>query len=377
MEEHISDVPEGLDAATLTPIVERVLDTQELRITAWRCTRLHGGNAGSVFRLGGDAETQSRSTPWSVVLKIPSREASPADPSGGTHEPVIYRSMFLRELPACLAAPRCFGVVEQPSGQHWLWLEDVPHASVAWGWDCYADVARRLGQFNGTFLVGRPLPAWPWLGTTSQIHDYVARLWPSADQLRDTIAVWDRRSELPRDTADQLLRLHAERAVFLEQLDRLPVTLCHGDAFQRNLLVDNPTGVPTRVVAVDWACAGMGVLGEDLHRLVNHSALFAYLAPAQLPALDRVVFPAYIQGLRAAGWRGNEQQVRFGYAASSALIEGMLVGDTGLQLCADEKNHQWLRDRCGWSDDDIPQRMIGILHYQLDLAAEARALLAA
>ena len=161
MEEHVSDVPEGLDAATLTPIVERVLDEQELRITAWRCTRLHGGNAGSVFRLGGDAETQSRSTPWSVVLKIPSREVSPVDPSGGTHEPVIYRSMFLRELPACLAAPRCFGVVEQPSGQHWLWLEDVPHSSVSWGWDCYADVARRLGQFNGTFLVGRPSPPGP------------------------------------------------------------------------------------------------------------------------------------------------------------------------------------------------------------------------
>jgi hypothetical protein len=38
-----------------------------------------------------------------------------------------------------------------------------------------------------------------------------------------------------------------------------------------------------------------------------------------MAAIDRVAFPAYLDGLRAAGWSGDAARVRFAYCAAAAL----------------------------------------------------------
>jgi len=47
--------------------------------------------------------------------------------------------------------------------------------------------------------------------------------------------------------------------------------------------------------------------------------LFGGLPAGQLPAIDRVAFPSYLEGLRAAGWAGDPARVRFAYCAAAAL----------------------------------------------------------
>ena len=79
-------------------------------------------------------------------------------------EAEAYRSNTVESLPAGFSAPRCFAVVEQPREGYWLWLEEVTDSvGSVWPLEHYGVVARLLGQFNGKYVTGTPLPQWPWL----------------------------------------------------------------------------------------------------------------------------------------------------------------------------------------------------------------------
>jgi len=59
------------------------------------------------------------------------------------------------------------------------------------------------------------------------------------------------RRAFPSDVADNLLRLWAERDAFLDTLDHLPQTLCHLDAFHRNLFARCSADDGYQTVAID------------------------------------------------------------------------------------------------------------------------------
>src|SRR5207237_402832 len=86
-------------------------------------------------------------------------------PIYGKREALAYASGLLDDLPGGIAAPRCFAVEERTDESCWLWLEEVGdrHGS-RWPLSQYARAARALGRFNGAYLAGRALPAYPWLG---------------------------------------------------------------------------------------------------------------------------------------------------------------------------------------------------------------------
>jgi hypothetical protein len=69
----------------------------------------------------------------------------------------------LDDLPPGLVAVRCFGVVEYPDQEFWLWLEDVEDRTRSRA--DYGLAAYRLGQFNGAYLCGRPIAQAAWLST--------------------------------------------------------------------------------------------------------------------------------------------------------------------------------------------------------------------
>jgi hypothetical protein len=121
---------------------------------------------------------------------------------------------------------------------------------------------------------------------------------------------------------DRVLRLYEERDAFLEALDRLPQTFCHLDAFPRNLLIDDRTE-DGGVIAVDWSFAGLAAVGTEIAPMVPASVWFFDAEPKEMERLGEVLFDGYVNGLRAAGWRGDERLVRFGYTAASALRYGL------------------------------------------------------
>ena len=68
----------------------------------------------------------------------------------------------------------------------------------------------------------------------------------------------------PPDLIDSLLRMWAQRKQFLDALDRLPETLCHFDAFRRNLFARRTPDGLGRTVVIDWAFVGIGAVGQDI-----------------------------------------------------------------------------------------------------------------
>src|SRR5437016_2562142 len=120
-----------LDHDVLMDPVRRALGSTTADVTAWECQVLHGGYgiaSGGVYHVAGSAHDQGATVPWSLVLKIvcPPRPGgsflakySPDDahitPGGLTYwkrEVDAYQSGLLDDLPACLVAPRCYGVRE-------------------------------------------------------------------------------------------------------------------------------------------------------------------------------------------------------------------------------------------------------------------------
>ena len=253
------------------------------------------------------------------------RPADGTDPGAWDYPPreaLAYGSGLLAALPGGLAAPRCLAVEAQPDGTTRLWLEAVADAHPGpWPLDRYALVARAPRPLQRR-LPGRRAPARPAVAEPG-----VAAGLRRAVRPRRRRAGAPRRPRRPSAAAAALSAARrrrdsggcgTERERFLAALDRLPRTFCHHDAFRRNLLHRaGPEGED--LVAVDWAYAGHGAVGEELGQLVVAS-LFFFEAEGIAPReLDAACFAGYVAGLREAGWAGDERLVRLGFAADAAL----------------------------------------------------------
>lgn len=124
----------------------------------------------------------------------------------------------------------------------------------------------------------------------------------------------------PPDVYDDTLRLWAEHEHFLDAVDRLPQTLCHGDAFRRVPFARRtPDGVP-ETIAIDWAGVGIEWIGMEIAKPVSSTLLHREADYAEAKELDGVVSEGYLHRLRDAGWRCDPRQIRFGHAGRLALM---------------------------------------------------------
>jgi hypothetical protein len=238
-------------------------------------------------------------------------------------------------------APRYLGSVEPAPDRLWLWLEDLDAGYVggrSWSVARCLLAARHIGAFNGAYLTGRALPTASWLNNNclEAVSDPKPEL---VGQVRDP-AIWRDAGVarlLPPGTGDRVIRLLEARERLLDTVRRLPRTLCHQDAHRQNLfsrkaLDANPPkglaaddGAEDQTVAIDWAQAGLGAVGEDLVQLTYDLTVFSHLAPHPQP-LHQAAFAAYLQGLHDVGWgrgEGGARLARLGYSAAAAIRSGL------------------------------------------------------
>ncbi|NOZ28124.1 MAG: hypothetical protein GXP39_08750 [Chloroflexi bacterium] len=323
---------DGLDAPKLTPIVRRALNSPTATVIDWQQERVSSGVGlgTAVYRLTGQAQDNGQTIPWSLILKALYPISGQDDPTHWFYwkrEIEAYRSGWLDELPGNIAAPRCYGVEERPDGSCWLWLEEVKDdIGRKWPLEHYGVVARHLGQFNGAYLTGEPMPAYPWLSRNG-IRKHVESSAQAIEQLRDVldhplVSRW-----LPGDASEQLFQTWAEREVFLEALDRLPQTVCQYDAFRRNLFARQTPDGAMQTVIVDWSYTGCGPLGAELVPLIIGTLVFFEVDLAELSDLDQVAFEGYLEGLRDVGWHGDPRLARLGYAAGVLRYHLGAVGE--------------------------------------------------
>lgn len=417
--EPLAGLVAGLAPERLRAVVRVALGEPAALVCAWEAQPLRGGSGAgaaggesALYVLAGTARVGAAERPWSVVLKVLApvdRLDDPTHPRYWKREPLLYRSGLLDDLPGDLRAPRCYGCDELADGTVWLWLEEIrEEGERAWPLARWALAARHLGQLNGAYLTQRPLPHARWLAGNrlrAAVEGHaplVARIAAAPEQPQ--VRRW-----WPRPVVAAILRLWEERDTFCAALERLPQTLGHGDAIRRNLLARRrPGGVhradgaaaaadgaggeggpggPTgrdaarqadgaeETVAIDWEFAGHYAVGEEVGQTLSVASAFYDVAPADLPALDEALFPAYLAGLRDMGWRGDtrdERAVRFAYTAHAALRNlfnavGASVPEQAARSAAIATyGHTW---------EALAERRAEVRPFLLDRADEARRLL--
>ncbi len=332
METHDSALP-SINLRSLTSVARQASRRDTLHIRDWQASRLGGGAGNPVsaglYRFQGSGQDRGEQVAWSAILKILQSPANAGWTNMGegddqTHwnywkrEMFVYRSGLLADLPEGITAPQCFAIDELPGDVAWLWLEDVTDSlGGAWSLDRYALTARHLGRLNG-MLASRPLPAHPWLGIN------LTKQWVAAFQREWQSLPWGHPRVLaryPTPEANSFRRMLAESGRFLAGLDLLPRTVCHGDTYPTNFMSRRSPGGQEHTVALDWALAGIGPVGDDLGQLAFGA--HTILKEAGREQITPALFDSYLDGLRDSGCRIDPRLARFGFAASAALRVGL------------------------------------------------------
>ena len=359
---------QAIDRETLNPLVRKVLNSEAVEVTAYKIGPLTAEKR-NVFRAAGQGRGKGETVTWSLVLKVVGRGPD------GTREARAIASGLLSDLPKGIVAPRCFGVEEHEYG-FWIWLEDVVgEVGQPWPLDRYSLAARHLGQFNGAYLVSRPLPTEPWL-SRGWLREVVASYAPLIAQLRSLLNHPRLPHAFPGGSADDLLRLWENREVLLDALDQLPKTFGHLDAAPSNLFARRDANGAEQTVVIDWQGAGVAELGHELAPLVFFILDWARVDRTEAGELDECVFDGYLRGLQDAGWQGDPRTVRFGYAASLALRFGLRSIGRMLRYVLDERQHSWTGPVGEMTTEELMDHSAIVQRFLLGRADEARELLA-
>ncbi len=183
-----------------------------------------------------------------------------------------------------------------------------------WGPDDYCCAARDLGFAQGRLLEtsGISTPAW-------FCRNFVADYALEKPFERSLVTVDEAWAELidtgvvTSEERDRQVKFALSERYLLSILEEVPETICHNDFWTNNLFGDS--GQLTTVV--DWAFIGRGAIGSDIANMVASAGFDGFVSGADLLAFGERVFLAYLNGLRDAGWTGDERLARLGYLASS------------------------------------------------------------
>jgi hypothetical protein len=276
-------------------------------------------------------------------LRAPS-SAAPAGPWAASgdrrhwnhwrREAEAYRDAALRHSLRDTGLDMPAGEVVEHDGGATLWLEDVDGTPGAgFGLDDHVALATGLGRWQSQGPLGAP-----W-GSRRFLRQYTGSKRVALDSADDDEA-WAQR--LVRDTWPPELRagwrrLLAHREHLLDVMERLPRTRSHLDVWVSNE-IRRPTG---ELVLLDWAFAGDGAVGEDLGNHVPDATFDLFWPAEDIGELDAACFEGYLAGLREAGWRGREREVRLGVVASCVKYAWLLP--LMLEQAGSSKHHAYHR----------------------------------
>ena len=310
----------ALASAHLELVVRRALDSPSFELGRWGVRRLSEQgiiNPDGLFIFSGTGQDQQGVQAWSVVLKVVQANSADLDPDHFWHwrrEVSAMESGLLGQLPGPVVAPHCYGVEERPDGA-WIWMEHIEDKSPRhWGEAEFAFAAEQLGQATGAWLASGIHRDDPWL-----CRRHARTL---AEGASPTEAAWDNayvQAAFPETLRRRLMVLWAERSRFYAALESLPQTFAHFDSHRRNLMIRAGQAGRDELVLVDWALCGFGPVGAEVATLLGCSLMLFDVEASDGPAMEEAVFPAYLSGLRAAGWAGNADNVRLAYDMTIAL----------------------------------------------------------
>jgi hypothetical protein len=326
----------------------------------------------ALFRWSGRALVGGAERDWSLILKTWRRDSNTDELSTWNYwkrEFLAYNSGILDDLPG-LSTPRLFGAVDE-TDVAFLWLEEiVEDGDHRWPTERYVTSALHLGRFNGAYLVERSVPNAPFL-TRTYLRSWTNWIpWLASVRSPQTWSHPMVAAAIPTPPIVRLERLHSEVGSLFDRLETLPQTFSHLDAWRTNLIGARSASGEDRTFAIDWSFVGLAPAGQEVAILVGGSHIWLDAEPDELASLSKRAFAAYVDGLREAGWRGDERVVRFAYAASLALYVAPVV-PFWLARIADPVRREWVERKCGRPAEDIVRAWVALLDHTLELADEA------
>ena len=365
---------QAIDPAILKDVVRQDQRDPSFEITNWSVKRLSDKgviNPDGLWLFSGQGNKDVSSHSWSVVLKIlqrPEQDSPLSDLWYWKRELLWVQSGHMERLLGPVKGPRFYRVEETPDGI-WLWQEHVEnHRPNPWGLEDYAFAARQLGQWNGAYLCGTPLPDEPWF---TRKH---YRSWYSQTNPEQDFQFLLNQKYIFGDTRSRYEGLWTEREMFYRALEVLPQTFSHFDSQRRNLFIRKGSDEREELVLVDWAVCGLGPLGAELFSLIGMSAGLLEWPPSEVWQLDKTAFESYLQGLHEAGWSGNVEVIRLAYTAWITVWFGVVFPNIMALWCTPDFRSYALQ-QFGLVEEELYQKWLPLLPYSLDCADEARSLI--
>ena len=367
---------ETISRELLTPLVRRAMGDSSAALQSWSREPVYGGFGGAIggtaiFRFQGQTTGHQS---WSLILKVLYQrpQENEASPYYWKREYEVYRSGMLDELPDyTFACPMIYGL-EDFGDSCWIWMEDIDERKPDWSLSDYHHIAIRLGRLNGIYLTGHRLPDYDWL-----THGWHCAIIPALADTFDRLDVLLEhplaRRALPMNAKADIESIWNSRERYCRALAALPSTLCHIDAFRRNLLHRKDD-----IVLLDWAAAGHAAVGEELVALVAVSLYNDGFSHGHAEELDAAVFAGYIKGLREIGWAGDAKQARIGYTCAMVL-RGLAGVAQDINLLMNEGKHEGLKQDHGRHHiNDVADFFAEVRRFRLlGMAREAQGLLTA
>ncbi|MEX1194429.1 MAG: ROK family protein [Dehalococcoidia bacterium] len=244
-------------------------------------------------------------------------------------------------VPDTFLIPYVHVINDSKRKQYWAFLKDVRPQIEALGMHakCPDHVVRtilsHLAAFHAEFWEDRKVIDQPWLMSLRRPVDYFYRCVvdildgmrsPSASSVYVTER-WPWLAEgvvnlvqaLPKETGRVVETLYREPEALLQQVEAMPMTLCHYDFDNRNLGIDVGSDA-TRTVVIDWEILGRGISASDVVRFT------VYQQPDDLEAM----LDYYLDQLESnLGRKIDRAEWKHGYDLASVAewqIRGVLFG---------------------------------------------------
>lgn len=378
-----------LDPHLLTTVLRQATHRDSIGLNTWQIRPLDYLNLSpasrALYRVSGTGDDRGARVDWSLILKAFKAPAGSSDDPGQPfywqREPLAYQSGLLPNLPAGLAAPASFGIIERPDRQIWLWLEDLGTPDeTPWPLARYGLAARHLGFFGAASASDRRAAPAAWL-SEGMIKAWIA---DSATQIEriQRPGVWEHpllRAAFPTQPSAQIVRLWNERDQLCAALERLPGTICHHDMWRKNLFARHTDDGHAQTVAIDWELVGLGALGEDVANLFGVSLLNFDVEAEQALELEQIIFQEYLAGLHEAGWDGDVQAVRAAFVTAAALRCVFSTACWPVSITLDPSQRHISETEARWKRpiDQIFRQWSAVTQLLLERAEEGRILLRA
>ena len=329
-----------LTVEQLAPVVSRALDVPAARPLDWSCEPLDvdlvNPLTAGLYRVVGSAQVGPGAVaPWRLILKVvehpdftgTSLESGyaelPQDWNYWRREVLAYRSGLLERFTWPLRAVRCWGTEDVDDTTVWLWLEELDATSrPRWSLEELAASAYDWGAFSaqGVAMV-REVEALPW-AARRWLRGWVGTARArGCDHAIAHAGCWEHpllRDRLPPSARASCAELMGAADVLLDRLEALPRTVAHQDTQWNNIFRESrPEG--RRTVAIDWSFFGTAAVGEDLGHHIAINLFHDAVRPGDAEEHEESATEAYLAGLRADGWRGEDTDVRFAATATGAL----------------------------------------------------------